>query len=81
MRHGFEVVVIPPVIYRGEIVSSTAIRNAISGGDVTHAARLLGRPFVLTGEVVRGTGTGSRFTFPTLNLSPEQELLARAGST
>jgi phosphoribosyl 1,2-cyclic phosphate phosphodiesterase len=79
MRHGFEVVVIPPVIYRGEIVSSTAIRNAISGGDVTHAARLLGRPFVLTGEVVRGTGTGSRFTFPTLNLPPEQELLPARG--
>jgi riboflavin kinase/FMN adenylyltransferase len=79
MRHGFEVVVIPPVIYRGEVVSSTAIRSAISGGDVTHAARLLGRPFVLTGEVVRGTGTGSRFTFPTLNLSPEQELLPARG--
>jgi len=79
MRHGFEVVVIPPVIYRGEIVSSTAIRKAISGGDVTHAARLLGRPFVLTGEVIRGTGTGRRFTFPTLNLAPEQELLPARG--
>ncbi len=79
MRHGFEVVVIPPVIYRGEIVSSTAIRKAITAGDVTHAARLLGRPFVLTGEVVTGTGTGRRFTFPTLNLSTEQELLPGRG--
>ena len=79
MRHGFEVVVIPPVIYRGEIVSSTAIRKAITAGDVTHAARLLGRPFVLTGEVVIGTGTGRRFTFPTLNLSTEQELLPGRG--
>jgi riboflavin kinase/FMN adenylyltransferase len=79
MRHGFEVVVIPPVIYRGEIVSSTAIRKAITVGDVTHAARLLGRPFVLTGEVVTGTGTGRRFTFPTLNLSTEQELLPGRG--
>jgi riboflavin kinase/FMN adenylyltransferase len=79
MRSGFEVVVIPPVVYRGEIVSSTAIRRAISSGDVTHAACLLGRPFVLTGEVVSGTGTGRRFTFPTLNLAPDQELLPARG--
>jgi riboflavin kinase/FMN adenylyltransferase len=79
MRYGFDVVVIPPVIYRGEIVSSTAIRKAVSAGNVTHAARLLGRPFVLTGEVLSGTGTGRRFTFPTLNLAPEQELLPARG--
>jgi phosphoribosyl 1,2-cyclic phosphate phosphodiesterase len=79
MRYGFDVVVIPPVIYRGEIVSSTAIRKAVSTGSVTHAARLLGRPFVLTGEVVSGTGTGQRFTFPTLNLVSEQELLPARG--
>jgi riboflavin kinase/FMN adenylyltransferase len=77
--HGFEVVVLPPVIYRGEVVSSTLIRKEIAEGDVAHAARLLGRPFVLTGEVVSGTGTGRRFTFPTLNLAPEQSLLPRRG--
>jgi riboflavin kinase/FMN adenylyltransferase len=79
MREGFEVVVIPPVVYRGEIVSSTAIRKEITAGDVSCAACLLGRPFVLTGEVVCGTGTGRRFTFPTLNLAPEQELLPARG--
>jgi len=79
MREGFQFVVIPPVIYRGEIVSSTAIRKEISAGDVSYAACLLGRPFVLTGEVVCGTGTGRRFTFPTLNLAPEQELLPARG--
>ena len=47
--------------------------------DVSHAARLLGRPFALTGEVVSGTGTGRRFTFPTLNLTAEQELLPARG--
>lgn len=78
-RIGFEVVIIPPVVYRGEIVSSTIIRREISEGDVSHAGRLLGRPFTLTGEVVSGTGTGSRFTFPTLNLAPEQELLPARG--
>ena len=78
-RHGFAVEVVPPVALDGEIVSSTAIRREIAAGNVTHAARLLGRPFALTGEIVSGTGTGRRFTFPTLNLKPEQELLPARG--
>ena len=78
-ENGFEVVVLPPVICRGEVVSSTLIRKEIAAGDVARAARLLGRQFVLTGEVVSGTGVGHRFTFPTLNLCAEQELLPSRG--
>jgi riboflavin kinase/FMN adenylyltransferase len=77
--HGFDVVIVPPVVYRGEVVSSTIIRREVAEGDVSHAARLLGRPFALTGEVISGTGTGRRFTFPTLNLAAEQELLPARG--
>jgi len=79
MRDGFDVIVHEPVVMDGEIVSSTAIRKLISQGDVTRAARMLGRAFALTGEVVPGTGTGRKFTFPTLNLRPEQELLPAKG--
>jgi len=78
-KHGFNVVIVPPVVYRGEIVSSTIIRREVAASDVSHAARLLGRPFVLTGDVVSGSGTGRRFTFPTLNLASEQELLPARG--
>jgi riboflavin kinase/FMN adenylyltransferase len=76
---GFDVLTIPPVAYHGEVVSSTVIRREIADGNVMHAGRLLGRPFVLTGKVVQGTGTGQRFTFPTLNLAAEQELLPARG--
>jgi phosphoribosyl 1,2-cyclic phosphate phosphodiesterase len=79
IKNGFEVVIIPPVQYRGEIVSSTIIRREVIEGDVSHAGRLLGRPFALTGAVVSGTGTGRKFTFPTLNLAAEQELLPARG--
>jgi riboflavin kinase/FMN adenylyltransferase len=78
-ERGFDVVILPPVIHKREVVSSTIIRREIASGDVAHAARLLGRPFVLSGKVVSGTGTGRRFTFPTLNLTPEQELLPARG--
>jgi len=79
MRNGFDVIVHEPVKLRGEIVSSTRIRKLIAEGDVTRAGRLLGRPFVLTGEVMPGTGVGRKFTFPTLNLRAEQELLPGRG--
>src|SRR5712664_3236905 len=48
-KSGFEVVIIPPVEYHGEVVSSTIIRREIAEGDVSHAGRLLGRPFALRG--------------------------------
>jgi len=78
-ERGFDVVILPPVIYKREIVSSTIIRREIACGNVARAGHLLGRPFVLTGGVVSGTGTGRRFLFPTLNLAPEQELLPARG--
>jgi phosphoribosyl 1,2-cyclic phosphate phosphodiesterase len=76
---GFEVITIPAVVAHGEVVSSTVIRREIAEGDVTQAGRLLGRPFALTGSIVSGTGTGSKFTFPTLNLRVDQELLPAGG--
>jgi riboflavin kinase/FMN adenylyltransferase len=79
MRDGFDVIVHEPVVVDGEIVSSTVVRKLIAEGEVTRAARMLGRAFALTGEVVAGTGTGRKFTFPTLNLRPEQELLPARG--
>lgn len=75
----FEVDCVPPVIFRGVIVSSSAIRAAISNGHLIQAARLLCRPFSLAGEIRSGTGTGRRLVFPTLNLSTEQELLPARG--
>ncbi len=78
-RNGFEVEIIPPVEVDGKIVSSTAIRGAIAGGDVAAAIPLLGRPFSLTGEIRPGAGRGRTILFPTLNLAPEQELLPKLG--
>ncbi len=58
-RHGFEVEVIPPVTIRGVLVSSSEIRRLIEAGNfVRGAARLLGRPYALEGDVVRGHGIG-----------------------
>jgi len=76
---GFADLTISPVEIDGQVVSSTAIRSAIAAGNVAGAMPLLGRTFSLTGEIRPGVGRGHAILFPTLNLSPEQELLPRLG--
>lgn len=78
-RDGFDVEIVPPVEVNGRIVSSTAIRVAVEGGEVAGAIPLLGREFSLTGEIRSGAGRGGTILFPTLNLAPEQELLPKLG--
>jgi len=67
---GFVSQFVPPVKYRGEIVSSSLIRQYIQKGNVSRAARLLDRCFAIEGPVVTGQGVGSKQTVPTLNLLP-----------
>jgi riboflavin kinase/FMN adenylyltransferase len=75
----FSVVAVPPVSVDGETVSSSAIRVAIEEGDVAKARAFLGRPFAVTGEVVRGDGRGRALEFPTANLAVENETIPRRG--
>jgi riboflavin kinase/FMN adenylyltransferase len=52
-------------------ISSTRIRALIAEGEVEEAARLLGRPYVLRGEVVIGDRRGRSLGFPTANVMPD----------
>src|SRR5277367_4931623 len=79
LRWGFEVVIVTPVNDAGEVVSSTAIREAVRGGRVEVAQRMLGRPFTLVGEIRPGSGQGRKLVVPTLNLTTEHETLPKTG--
>jgi riboflavin kinase/FMN adenylyltransferase len=59
----------------GEIVSSSHIRGLVSAGDVERAARFLGAPFQMRGEVVTGDRRGRELGFPTANIVPDEELI------
>jgi riboflavin kinase/FMN adenylyltransferase len=56
----------------GKLVSSTAIRQALSDlGSMDEVRRLLGRSYSLQGTVVKGHGRGRHLGFPTVNLAIE----------
>ena len=66
---GFEVQIYPELRLRGELVSSSRIRELIAGGLVSKARALLGRLFSIRTHPSRGRGYGMRYTVPTINLS------------
>jgi len=68
---GFEVDGIQAVTLEGEAISSTAIRLAISRGDMTFVERALGRPYSILGPVVAGRGAGKGIGFPTANINTD----------
>lgn len=76
---GFDVDVVPPLQIDGERVSSTAVRQHLSVGDLTGAARLLGRPYSLYGRVSYGDARGRTIGFPTLNLPLHRKAVSLRG--
>jgi riboflavin kinase/FMN adenylyltransferase len=68
---GFDVNVVEPVEGPRETppISSTAIRDAIAAGEMAQAALLLGRPWAIEGEVLKGFQRGRDIGFPTANVA------------
>ena len=70
---GFGIEVVPPLLYQGEVVSSTAIRGALARGEISKINKFLGRRFTLNGQVEHGDSRGKTLGYPTANLIPEEE--------
>ncbi|MEX2143352.1 MAG: bifunctional riboflavin kinase/FAD synthetase [Anaerolineales bacterium] len=66
---GFSVHSLDAVRLHGDIVSSSRIRALLVDGDVDGAARFLGRPYSLAGQVASGAGRGRGIGIPTANLA------------
>ena len=66
--HDYTVEAMASVTLDGERISSTTVREALAAGDVTRAGRLLGRPYSISGRVVRGDQLGRKLGFPTANV-------------
>ena len=76
---GFEVKIYPALTIRGEVVSSSRIRELLAAGQVSRARHLLGRAFGIFSTPGRGRGYGQKYTVPTINLSRYDEMIPRNG--
>ena len=67
-RAGFTVEAMPTLADADGRVSSSAVREALAAGDMPRAARLLGRPYSISGRVLHGDKIGRTIGFPTANI-------------
>lgn len=75
-RKGFQVSVVDPVMIRGQVVSSTLIREKILCGELEAASEMLGRTYSIRGTIVRGNQIGRTIGFPTCNITVDAAMVA-----
>lgn len=78
-RYGYRLEAVAPVMFDGERISSSRIRQAIRDGNLSAAAAMLGRPYSLRGEVVAGKRLGRELGFPTANIEVGRRQLPPSG--
>lgn len=80
-QFGVDVTVVSELLMDGIKVSSTAVRHALADGAIRRVTAFLGRPYRISGIVVRGEGLGTQLGFPTANVEhvSRQKLLPRSG--
>ncbi|MBI2276909.1 MAG: bifunctional riboflavin kinase/FAD synthetase [Dechloromonas sp.] len=78
-RHGFSVEAMQSVTVDGERVSSSGVRQALASGDMLRAARLLGRPYIIDGQVSHGDKVGRQLGFATANIRIKHNPLPMTG--
>jgi riboflavin kinase/FMN adenylyltransferase len=76
---GIPLEVVEPAEIDGQVVSSSRVRALISAGQVSEAARLLGRPYRIRGAVVHGQGRGDGLGYPTANVGGIDTILPGQG--
>lgn len=76
---GFQLEAVPPVMWDGERISSTRIRQAIRDGNFEAVEEMLGRPYELSGTVIEGRKLGREIGFPTANLRLGERQTPRDG--
>ena len=76
---GFQLEAVPPVMWDGERISSTRIRQAIRDGNFDAVEEMLGQPYELSGTVIEGRKLGRGLGFPTANLRLGERQTPRDG--
>lgn len=75
----YELFVVEPITSDGEVVSSSAIRHNLQEGNIERANKFLGRPFMLSGNIIKGKQIGRTMGFPTVNLNYDKKFVVPKG--
>ena len=78
-KYSYETIVTPPHKENNKIISSSLIRKYIYKGYVQDAKKLLGRPWCVEGEVIKGAKRGRKIGFPTCNIKLNSYTLPKLG--
>lgn len=78
-KHQYQLEEFPLYRIKGEVVSSTRIRNYLKSGNIREAQSFLGREYFIRGHVVKGQGRGREIGYPTINLSTTSGLIPLFG--
>lgn len=73
--YGFKVIACEKKRWKNEVISSSSIRKALKNGDMEAANAMLGKPFMIRGEVVHGRRLGRTMGMPTVNQIPSNTKL------
>ena len=78
-KYFYKTIITPPYKEKNKTVSSSLIREIISRGRVKEAEKLLGRPWCVEGEVIKGAQRGKKIGFPTCNIKLNSYTLPKLG--
>lgn len=76
---GFFADEVAEITLHGQRISSSKIRHLLAEGKVNLARRMLGRPYGVEGQIVRGDQRGRTIGFPTANLKPRNRVVPKYG--
>ncbi|MDQ2746344.1 MAG: bifunctional riboflavin kinase/FMN adenylyltransferase, partial [Acidobacteriota bacterium] len=76
---GFAADEVDEITLRGQRISSSKIRHLLAAGRINLARRMLGRPYGIEGQIVRGDQRGRTIGFPTANLKPRNRVVPKFG--
>ncbi|MCL2518395.1 MAG: bifunctional riboflavin kinase/FAD synthetase [Oscillospiraceae bacterium] len=80
LRSLINCIIISPVTYNDEIISSTLIRSVITNGDMEHVREILGHPYSVKNTVIAGKRLGHKIGVPTANQTfPEGQIIPAYG--
>ena len=81
-KFNYNITLVTPEKYKGELISSSRIRRALKHGEVYDVSQMFGRNYSFSGMVIKGNGIGKTINIPTANIKidNDKKLIPKKGT-